>query len=38
MQILAALARRLIRADFKDTLRAVSDPEGAAAFIRREVS
>jgi len=38
MQILASLARRLIRTDFKDTLRAVSDPEEAAAFIKREVS
>jgi fructose-specific phosphotransferase system IIA component len=38
MKILASLARRLIRTDFKDTLRAVNDPQEAAAFIQREVS
>jgi len=38
MKILASLARRLIKKDFKDTLRAVSDPQEAAAFIQREVS
>jgi PTS system fructose-specific IIC component len=38
MKILASLARRLIRQDFKDTLRSVDDPQEAAAFIVREVS
>jgi fructose-specific phosphotransferase system IIA component len=38
MKILASLARRLVRTDFKDTLRAVNDPQEAAAFIQREVS
>jgi len=38
MKILASLARKLIKKDFKDTLRAVSDPQEAAAFIQREVS
>jgi PTS system fructose-specific IIC component len=38
MAILATLARRLIRQDFKDTLRSVDDPKEAAAFIQREVS
>ena|SRR6266550_1850665 len=38
MKILASLARKLIKKDFKDTLRAVSDPQEAATFIQREVS
>jgi len=38
MTILAALARRLIRQEFKDTLRAATDPADAAAYIQREVS
>jgi len=38
MKILASLARKLIKKDFKETLRAVSDPQEAAAFIQREVS
>ena len=38
MKILASLARRLIRAQFKETLRAVQDPAEAAEFIRKEVS
>jgi len=38
MKILASLARRLIKKDFKDTLRSVSDPQEAAMFIQREVS
>jgi len=37
MKILAALARRLIRAQFKETLRSVQDPAEAAEFIRKEV-
>ena len=38
MKILASLARRLIRAQFKETLRSVKDPAEAAEFIRKEVS
>jgi PTS system fructose-specific IIC component len=38
MKILASLARRLVRKDFKDTLRSVGDPQEAASFIQREVS
>ena len=38
MKILASLARRLIRAQFKETLRSVQDPGEAAEFIRKEVS
>ena len=38
MKILASLARKLIKKDFKETLRAVEDPSEAAAFIQREVS
>jgi fructose-specific phosphotransferase system IIA component len=38
MKILASLARRLVRKDFKDTLRNVNDPQEAATFIQREVS
>jgi len=38
MKILASLARKLIRQDFKSTLRSVGDPAEAAAFIREQVS
>ena len=38
MKILASLARRLIRAAFKERLRSVQDPAEAAEFIRSEVS
>jgi PTS system fructose-specific IIC component len=38
MKILASLARKLIKKDFKETLRSVSDPQEAAMFIQREVS
>ena len=38
MKILASLARKLIRQDFKNTLRSVGDPAEAAAFIKKEVS
>jgi fructose-specific phosphotransferase system IIA component len=38
MKILASLARKLVRKDFKETLRAVNDPQEAASFIQREVS
>jgi 1-phosphofructokinase len=38
MKILASLARRLIRAQFKERLRSVQDPAEAAEFIRSEVS
>jgi fructose PTS system EIIA component len=38
MTILAALARRLIRPQFKETLRTASDPAEVAAFITKEVS
>ena len=38
MKLLASLARRLIRAAFKERLRSVQDPAEAAEFIRSEVS
>lgn len=38
MKILASLARKLVRKDFKDTLRSVDDPQEAATYIQREVS
>ena len=38
MKILASLARKLIRQDFKSTLRSVGDPAEAAAFIKEQVS
>ena len=38
MKILAALARRLIRQDFKDRLHAASDPADVADYIRQEVT
>lgn len=37
LKILAALARKLMRADFKDALRAASTPAEAAEIITREV-
>jgi PTS system fructose-specific IIA component len=38
MKILASLARRLIRAQFKERLRSATDPAEVAEFIRSEVS
>ncbi|MHA6794479.1 PTS sugar transporter subunit IIA [Pseudonocardia bannensis] len=38
MKILASLARKLVRQDFKDTLRSIGDPGEAAAFIQKEVA
>ena len=38
MKILASLARRLIRAQFKQTLRDAQDPAEVAEFVRKEVS
>jgi fructose-specific phosphotransferase system IIA component len=38
LKILAALARRLVRQEFKDTLRAASDPAAVAHYIRTEVT
>jgi fructose PTS system EIIA component len=38
MTILASLARRLVRPQFKETLRTETDPAEVAAFITREVS
>jgi fructose PTS system EIIA component len=38
MTVLAALARRLVRASFKDTLRSATDAATAAEFIAKEVS
>jgi PTS system fructose-specific IIA component len=38
MKILASLARRLIRAQFKQTLREAQDPAEVAEFVRKEVS
>ncbi|PVZ07896.1 PTS sugar transporter subunit IIA [Actinomycetospora cinnamomea] len=38
MTVLAALARRLMRKNFKDTLRSATDPAEAADFIAKEVS
>lgn len=37
MKILASLARRLIRVQFKQRLRAVTDPAEAAEYIRSEL-
>jgi fructose-specific phosphotransferase system IIA component len=38
LKILAALARRLVRAEFKDNLRAATDPAAVADYIRTEVT
>ncbi|NMH97720.1 PTS sugar transporter subunit IIA [Pseudonocardia acidicola] len=38
MKILASLARKLVRQDFKETLRSIGDPGEAAAFIQKEVA
>ena len=38
VKILAALARRLVRQQFKDTLRAATDPAAVADYIRTEVT
>lgn len=38
MTILASLARRLVRQQFKDTLATASDPAEVAAYIQTEVS
>jgi PTS system fructose-specific IIC component len=38
MKILAALARRLVRQEFKDNLRAATDPAAVADYIRTEVT
>ncbi|MEV4729179.1 fructose PTS transporter subunit IIA [Saccharopolyspora sp. NPDC049426] len=38
MTVLAALARRLVRAEFKKTLTEATDPAELAAYIREEVS
>jgi fructose PTS system EIIA component len=38
MTVLAALARRLVRSSFKDTLRSATDAAEAADFIAKEVS
>ena len=38
MKILASLARKLIRAQFKQTLRDAKDPAEVAEYIRKEVS
>ncbi|WP_214366915.1 PTS sugar transporter subunit IIA [Pseudonocardia sp. H11422] len=38
MKILASLARKLVRQDFKDTLRSIGDPGEAATFIQKEVA
>ncbi|MDD7938581.1 fructose PTS transporter subunit IIA [Actinomycetospora lutea] len=38
MTVLAALARRLVRQSFKDTLRSATDAAEAADFIAKEVS
>lgn len=38
LKILAALARRLVREEFKDTLRAATDPDAVADYIRTEVT
>jgi fructose-specific phosphotransferase system IIA component len=37
MTILAALARRLIRPQFKDELRSASDPAEVASYVQQEV-
>jgi PTS system fructose-specific IIA component len=38
MTVLAALARRLVRAEFTTTLREATEPEAVAAYVRQEVS
>jgi len=38
MTVLAALARRLVRAEFKQTLLHADDPAEVAAYVSREVS
>jgi len=38
MTILAALARRLVRAEFKQTLSAATDPGQVASYVRQEVA
>ena len=38
LKILAALARRLVREEFKQNLRAAADPEAVATYIRTEVT
>lgn len=37
MTVLAALARRLVRAEFKQALRGATDPAALAAYVREEV-
>jgi PTS system fructose-specific IIA component len=38
MTVLAALARRLVRAEFKETLLQANDPAAVAAYVSQEVS
>jgi PTS system fructose-specific IIA component len=38
MTVLAALARRLVRAEFKETLLQATDPAAVAAYVSEEVS
>lgn len=38
MTVLAALARRLVRAEFKQTLREATDPGAVADYIQQEVA
>lgn len=38
LKILAALARRLVRQEFKDNLRAATEPAAVAHYIRTEVT
>lgn len=38
MKILAALARRLVRAEFKQTLSTATDPGQVASYVRQEVA
>lgn len=38
MKILAALARRLVRAEFKQTLSTATDPAQVASYVRQEVA
>ncbi|TWP46781.1 PTS sugar transporter subunit IIA [Lentzea tibetensis] len=38
MTVLAALARRLVRAEFKQTLLQADDPAAVAAYVQQEVS
>lgn len=38
MTVLAALARRLVRAEFKQKLRDASDPKAVAEYIQQEVA